>query len=103
MSQAFTPIAMAGLALIVVGAVALALHRIPEHGFWGIMCLSQVVVGASGFLTGNTLAASISSAAAAYTGWKWWTGGGGDQTKRRLRSLTNRFRGVRRTAPAGTR
>jgi hypothetical protein len=32
--------------------------------------------------------------------WVWWNGGGGDGTKRRLRSAARVFRGVRRTAPA---
>lgn len=31
----------------------------------------------------------------------WWTGGGDDDTKRRLRKLGRAFTGIRRTAPAG--
>jgi hypothetical protein len=32
--------------------------------------------------------------------WNWWNGGGGDDTKRKLRKFKNAFEGVRRTAPA---
>jgi hypothetical protein len=42
---------------------------------------------------------------AAYSGfwaWLWWRGGGGDNTKRRLRRLRKKFTPVRRTAPAAT-
>lgn len=101
MSQAFTPILMAGLALVVVSLVAAALHWIPLYCAWGVLAISQLVTGVGGFLTGNTTAASISTAAAAYTAWQWWNGGGGDGTKRRLQAWTRRFQGVRRTAPAG--
>jgi hypothetical protein len=32
--------------------------------------------------------------------WVWWRNGGGKDTKRHLRALADRFRPVRRTAPA---
>jgi hypothetical protein len=43
--------------------------------------------------------AVVDSAFAGFYVWAWWHSGGGDGTKRRLRSWTRRFRGVRRTAP----
>jgi hypothetical protein len=100
-SQAFSPFVMAGLALIFVGLAAMAVRLIPECWAWGIMSLSQITTGLGGFVTGNTVAACISAIAAAYTAWRWWNGGGGDGTRRRLRAWVRRFRGVRRTAPAG--
>lgn len=101
MSQAFTPFLMAGLAVMVVSLAARILGRIADHVAYGFLGLSQVVIGVGGFLTGNTTAASFSTAGAAFLLWSWWNGGGGDDTKRRLRRWARRFRGVRRTAPAG--
>ncbi|MEV6165736.1 hypothetical protein AB0L71_28250 [Streptomyces sp. NPDC052052] len=92
---------LAGIIVIVAGLVAAAFNRLSDYQVYGLLAVSQVLVGASGFLTGNTVAASISAAAAGFFAWKWWNGGGGDGTRRRLRSWARRFRGVRRTAPAG--
>ncbi|MFD8901275.1 hypothetical protein [Streptomyces ardesiacus] len=87
---------VAGLAMMMTGLVS------PSH-YWGIMTLVQIPQFTLGFLTGNTVAASISAGAAACFAWMWWNGGGGDGTKRRVRKWARRFRGVRRTAPAGAR
>ncbi|MGW3563517.1 hypothetical protein ACWDSL_06385 [Streptomyces sp. NPDC000941] len=97
-----TILLMSGLALIVVGLVAAALGWLPYYKAYGLMAVSQVLIGSVNFLAGNTSAASISAAAAAFTAWYWWNGGGGDGTRRRLRRWARRFRGVRRTAPAGS-
>lgn len=43
---------------------------------------------------------ALNAMACAYCLWRWWNGGGGNDTKRRLRKLRTRFAGVRRTAPA---
>lgn len=39
-------------------------------------------------------------AGAAWFGWLWWHSGGGDGTRRRLKSWAGRFQGIRRTAPS---
>jgi hypothetical protein len=96
-----TALFMTGMALVVGGLAARAFGWIPDHTAWGFMALSQVPIGVANFLIGHTAAASISAAGSAWMAWKWWNGGGGDGTRRRLRSLAQRFRGVRRTAPAG--
>jgi hypothetical protein len=57
-----------------------------------IACVIADQTGAAGFLAG-ALALSL---------WSWWNAGGGDGTKRRLRSWGRKFRGVRRTAPVGS-
>lgn len=36
---------------------------------------------------------------AAYYLWVWWNGGGGDNTKKRLKKWARKFTPVRRTAP----
>lgn len=91
----------AGLALIAAALAAVALKRLASYQAAGLLSLSQVLMGVGGFLGGHTVIASISAAAAAYLAWHWWNGGGGDDTKRRRRSMARRFRGTRRTAPAG--
>jgi hypothetical protein len=91
----------AGFGIILLGMVAAGLKWIRLHTAYGVMALSQVVTAAVGFITGNTVAASISAAAAGYLGWRWWNDGGGDGTKRRLAKAVRRFDGVRRTAPEG--
>lgn len=47
------------------------------------------------------VAASIGASSTALSAWLWWHGGGGDGTRRRLKSWARRFQGVRRTAPQG--
>lgn len=44
--------------------------------------------------------AYFSAGTCAFALWMWWKGGGGDKTKRRLKSLASKFQPVRRTAPA---
>lgn len=95
------PFFLAGLAVIPITMVARILLRLAESTCYGLMAFSQVLVCTAGFVTGNTMAASISGAAAGYLAWQWWNRGGDDKTKRRLRKWARRFRGVRRTAPAG--
>lgn len=49
---------------------------------------------------GDTVNSYIQAVGAAVNGWLWWQNGGGDDTKRRLKSWASRFQGVRRTAPS---
>ncbi|GFH34274.1 hypothetical protein [Streptomyces pacificus] len=92
----------AGIALLVVASAAAAAGRLPAYRAYGVLSISQVLTGTAGFIQGNTTAASISAAAAAYTAWEWWSGGGDGDIKRRRRQWSRHFRGVRRTAPAGS-
>jgi hypothetical protein len=55
-----------------------ALAELSEHRFFG--AVNAVVCG--------------------YSLWLWWINGDGDNTRRRLRRLRERFTPVRRTAPA---
>jgi hypothetical protein len=100
-SPEYAPHLFATLAIMAGALLARALRRISETTTYGVMALSQVVSCLGGFVAGNTVAASISGAGAGYLAWQWRNGGGGDGTRRRLRKWGRRFRGVRRTAPAG--
>ena len=101
MSPDYLPFFFVGMAVIPVALAARIFLLITDSTCYGLLALSQVLVCLAGFVTGNTVSASISGAAAGYLAWKWWTGDGDDNTKRRLRKWARRFRGVRRTASAG--
>lgn len=102
MSPDFVPLFAAGMAIMLLALAARMIRWISDTTAYGLIALSQLAVCIGGFVTRNTLAASISGAAAGYLAWHWWNGGGGGKTKRRLRQWAGRFNGVRRTAPAGS-
>jgi hypothetical protein len=90
------------MSIVMLALAARMIGWISVTTTYGLLALSQIAVCIGGFVTGNTIAASISGAAAGYLAWRWWDGGGSNGTRRRLGKFVNRFRGVRRTAPAGT-
>lgn len=75
--------------------------RISWYRASGIVALGSVPVIAAYALDGQTAVASFFAAMGALNAWIWWKGGGGDGTRRRLKSWARRFQGVRRTAPQG--
>jgi len=67
-----------------------------QYGVW------TGAVGISGLRAGLPTAwVAYMAASTALSLWMWWKGGGGDDTKWRLRKLGRAFTGTRRTAPAG--
>jgi len=82
---------------------ALAHHKglITKHDLSGVAALATVPSIVAFCLDGITHMASFFSALGAVNAWIWWNGGGGDGTRRRLKSWAGRFQGVRRTAPQG--
>ncbi|QBJ94474.1 hypothetical protein D0Z67_29335 (plasmid) [Streptomyces seoulensis] len=89
-----------GIAVVVCGLASLFTRRLPLHKINGLMCLANSVIALGGVVDGSPVSASMSAGFAAVSGWLWWKGGGGDDTKRRLRTWARRFQGVRRTAPS---
>jgi hypothetical protein len=77
------------------------LGRISHPQASGIIALGSIPFVAAFALDGATAVASAFAALGALNAWGWWHGGGGDGTRRRLRSWARRFQGVRRTAPQG--
>lgn len=80
------------------GLIVLLVRRQHRLGF------GLYAAGSLSGLVGDVLAdsrgwAPVDAAFATIYGWLWWNSGGGDSTKRRLKSWARRFRGVRRTAP----
>lgn len=89
----YAGIAAAGAAFVALiwGATARRFH--------GLAAIANGLMAASDAFDGARVGACCASAVCAYAAWRWWNSGGGDGTKRRLKSWARRFRGVRRTAP----
>jgi hypothetical protein len=94
--------------LIIAYAVLIALNnllwlsgRISHKTATGWMAVLATGAGIGSAIAGWTSNVYLHAVGAAWMAWLWWHGGGGDDTKRRLKSWGRRFEGVRRTAPAG--
>lgn len=73
----------------------------PAKQYWGRLLIGFSFADVADILGhANMIITSIDAAFWAYCAWKWWNSGGGDDTKRRLRKLNEKFTPVRRTAPA---
>jgi hypothetical protein len=87
---------------LVVGMILLLLAgRITQRQFAGWMTIGYIAAGVLSAVNGWTSTLYMTAAGAALFGWLWWHSGGGDGTRRRLKSWARRFEGVRRTAPQG--
>ena len=88
-----------------VALTAMAIGLAAFFRRWGARCVNGWMAIANGAnaafnaLTGDRAMACFASAVCAYAAWLWWKSGGGDGTKRRLKSWVRKFSGVRRTAP----
>lgn len=94
-------LAAAGCSLLAVSLAAYATGRISQHALNGLLTVCNSLNLASAVLRNDRITGGIVAGALALSAWLWWHGGGGDGTKRRLRSWGRKFTGVRRTAPAG--
>ena len=95
-------LALAGNAFLLCGFVAWATGRMCTHQRNGMFALAYPWFWISNMIEHNHLWAVLDAAFFAWFAWSWWNGGGGDDTKRRLRKWARKFQGVRRTAPAAT-
>ncbi|MFF4205721.1 hypothetical protein ACFYZ8_34295 [Streptomyces sp. NPDC001668] len=89
-----------GLGLQVAAEAARLTGRLamaPGYGLAAIGTFSQM---AAMVFARADAGAALSAAFTAYYLNRWWHGGGGTGTRRRLRDLRERFFGTRRTAPA---
>lgn len=68
-------------------------------GLWTIANVGSVAAFA---VAGQYVYECANAAMAGWCAYDWWNSGGGDGTRRRLRSWARRFRAVRRTAPSHT-
>jgi hypothetical protein len=86
------------VALFAVDLVLFVL--LPRRQADGWCAVAAGVLAAAYGLLGCVFLNRYCTAYCAVSAWAWWRHGGGDGTKRRLRALAARFRGVRRTAPS---
>ena len=76
--------------------------RITVRKYAGWMAVTYAAAGVLCAVAGWTTVLYMQAGGAALFAWLWWNSGGGDGTRRRLKSWASRFQGVRRTAPQGT-
>ena len=88
---------------VALGAVAVGFTAFFRR--WGVRSVNGWLAIANGSnaafeaLNGDRVMACVASGVCAYAAWRWWKSGGGDGTKRRLKSWARKFSGARRTAP----
>jgi type II secretory pathway pseudopilin PulG len=85
--------------LIAVAVFGLMAGRISLSHSLLLAAAANALLCAENARMGHRALASVNAASCAVCLWTWWHRGGGDGTKRRIRSLRRRFTGVRRTAP----
>ncbi len=93
-------IAAYGLCMAVTSLLQMS-RRIPVRRYAGTMAILNALAGVLCAVNGWTSNVYLMAAATALFAWLWWHSGGGDGTRRRLKSWAGRFQGVRRTAPQG--
>ena len=90
---------MAAIALTAVGIAGLVTGRLATHHIDGILAVANGLFSIAAISRGSLGWAVFSGAACAVGAYRWWHGGGGDGTRRRLREAVRGFAAVRRTAP----
>lgn len=83
----------------IVGFPCLVLRLVPIWRTAGVFAVGNGAGAVDELLHGQHLMFAFNGSMCLGCAWTWWKGGGGDGTRRRLRSLARVFRGVRRTAP----
>jgi len=97
-----SPLESAGTALSLCALAAFITRRIKSHQCNGMLALSDFLFVLHDLADGRFGSAVVSGTIGAWFALSWWRGGGGDDTKRRLRKLREKFTPARRTAPATT-
>jgi hypothetical protein len=92
-----TALATTVLTLIACSTLALFTHRITLRTYQGLLAIANTLLAAGWAHRGDPLIAGVHAALAAIQAWLWWNSGGGNGTRRRLKTLKRRFIGTRRT------
>ncbi|MFK0172621.1 hypothetical protein ACIQU5_27875 [Streptomyces sp. NPDC090306] len=93
-----------GTVLAACCPIGVILGRLRAHQAWGTLALAWLLSWLQDVADGRRAVSYVDAALVAWCAWRWWKGGGGDNTRLRLRRLARRFTPVRRTAPTdGTR
>jgi apolipoprotein N-acyltransferase len=86
--------------LSLIGFLGCATGRLPYWRSSGLYALANALCLLADVLAHDRVIAPVNGAVCVWAAFAWWKGGGGDGTKRRLRSLARKFTPTRRTAPA---
>lgn len=89
-----------GWAVLVLAVAGRLTRRIKTYRCNGLLAVAFGFWTLDDIVQQDWLWALYQSGLTALEIWLWWRGGGGDDTKRRLRQLRQAFTPVRRTAPA---
>jgi hypothetical protein len=93
-------LSITGISLLLAAFAAHLAHRIPDRTYYGIAALASLLMLAASVAERQHVSAGLNAATTALFVWLWWTRGGGDRTRRRLRDAARRFTPRRRTATA---
>lgn len=85
--------------LFVIALAAQLTRRLPAYRVHGLFAVAYFLSAAQDMQDGSTWMACCSASAGALFAWLWWHGGGGNDTKRKLRKARAKFVPTRRTAP----
>ncbi|MFF1574828.1 hypothetical protein ACFVWR_18975 [Leifsonia sp. NPDC058292] len=96
----FLALTLVGLGSAILGLIAHT-RGMRATPYYGVTAAAFTVAGIGNVVMGDSNA-YLQAVAAAVNAWLWWHSGGGDGTKRRLKSWASRFQGIRRTAPSHT-
>lgn len=94
------PALAADVVILAVLAPAVLHGSVPLRSRYGWLAVALGLLVVAQAVIGRLTLAAATAGLLVWTTWLWWTHGGGDGTRRRLRRLRSRFAGVRRTAPA---
>lgn len=75
-------------------------ERITTKQYSAVMAVGNALLGLLAAVNRWHDVVPLTAGCTALFVWMWWHNGGGDDTKRRLKSWAGRFQGVRRTAPS---
>ncbi|MFF0597853.1 hypothetical protein [Streptomyces antibioticus] len=89
-----------GMTVALLAFAGVLSRRLTDRQADGLLGVGNGLCGWDAIRSGVWPVALVNGAVCAVCLWRWWSGGGGDGTRRRLRRLARRFQGVRRTAPA---
>jgi len=93
-------VCLTGLVILLAGAVGLVRTDVHDHQAYGLASVGLFVQVVACVLAHLMTVAALDTSTGTYAAYMWWKGGGGDGTRRRLRSIGRLFSGTRRTAPA---
>ncbi|MGW1870431.1 hypothetical protein ACWCPS_33415 [Streptomyces mauvecolor] len=94
-----TSISVVALALSLCALTGALSGRITSRPFYTLLTVAFLLLVIRDIHRGAQFPAITDAAFTGFFAWRWWQNGGGDDTKRRLRALTRRFKPVRRAAP----